>query len=304
VIALSTAWHPQQDGDLPAALKAIQAMGYEAVEIGVSESHFRLKKVQKAVEKLKLKVVSIHNVCREGKTPAENVRGDWLGSPDPEQRRAGVEATRETIQNAEALGASAVVLHLGSPPIEQRWEKRELLCRLVAGGAQAEEEMGVTREDILAERDAQAPACFAAACQSLAELLEADSPVRLGIEVRVGYHEVPSFEEVATLLERFPPPRVGYWHDTGHAAIQEAMGMVPQLEWLKRFGSRTLGAHLHDVVRRERLIDHFPPGLGFVDFAAVRSLLPAEALPVEEVSAQFFAEEVAMGREHLRRLGF
>jgi sugar phosphate isomerase/epimerase len=279
-------------------------MGYTGVEIGVSDARFRLKKVQKAIEKLGLKVVSMHNVCSERRLPPENERGDWLGSPEAEQRRQGVEATLETIENAEALGASAIVLHMGSPPIEQRWEKRELLCRLVAGGASAEEEYGVTREELLAERDHLAPACFEAACESMAELLEHDSKVKLGIECRVGYHEVPSFEELEKMLEQFPHPRVGYWHDTGHAASQEAMGFVGQLEWLRRFGRRTIGVHLHDVVRRERLVDHYPPGLGLVDFESVLDLLPSIAIRVVEVNARFIAEELAMARRYLRRLGF
>lgn len=304
MIALSTAWRPRSRSDLPATLKAIHAMGCELVEIGVSDARFRLKKAQKAIEKLALKVVSIHNVCKEGKPAAEDPRGDWLGSPDPEQRLRAVAATRQTIEHAEALGAHVVILHLGSPPVEQRWEKRDLLCRLVAGGAAAEEEFGVTPEELLAERRELAPPCFEAACQSLAELLEQDSTVRLGIECRVGYHEVPSFEELAQMLEQFPDPRVGYWHDTGHAALQEAMGLGDQLAWLRRFRNRTLGVHLHDVVRRERLADHYPPGLGLVDFEAVREALPVSAIPVVEVSSQFIAEEVARGLEHLRRVGF
>lgn len=304
MIALSTAWRPRPRSSLGATLKAIRALGCKAVEIGVSGSKFRRKKALKALEKLGLEVRSVHNTCSARRVPGENERGDWLGSPDPDQRRQAVEVTRETIAHAEALGARVVVLHVGSPPIEQRHEKRDLLIRLTAGGAEAEEEFGVTREEVLAERDELSPPWFEAACQSLDELLEDDSKVKLGVECRVHYHEVPSLSEMERMLERFDHPRLGYWHDTGHAAMREAMGLADSLDWLRRFGSRTVGVHLHDVVRRERLIDHFPPGLGFVDFEAVRELTPARAVPVMEVSGDFLAEEVAMGFDHLRSVGF
>ncbi len=304
MIALSTAWRPSPRAKLPTTLKAVRALGCKAVEIGVSGSRFRRKKALKALEKLDLKVRSVHNTCSARRVPRENERGDWLGSPDSDQRQQALEVTRETIAHAEALGARVVVLHMGSPPIEQRHEKRELLIRLTAGGAEAEEEFGVTREEVLAERDDLSPPWFEAACQSLGELLEDDSKVKLGVECRVHYHEVPSISETERMLERFDDPRLGYWHDTGHAAMQGAMGLADPLDWLRRFGSRTIGVHLHDVVRRERLIDHFPPGLGHVDFEAIRELVPMAAIPVMEVSANFLAEEVAMGLEHLRRVGF
>ena len=304
MIALSTAWRPRDHTKLPATLAAAAAMGFQAVEIGVSGARFRLKKAQRALEKAKLKVVSLHNVCSEKKAPLENQRGDWLGSPDPEERRRGVEATRETNGHAEALGASAVVLHVGSPPIERRWEMRELLCRLTAGGMDAAEEYGVTRDDLLAERDELAPRHLEAACQSIAELLEGDSKVKLGVECRVGYHELPSFEELRLLLERFPGPRLGYWHDVGHAVIQQAMGFVGHCEWLSLAGDRTFGVHLHDVVRRKRLIDHYPPGLGFVDFEPVLERLPPDAIRVLELSSSFITEEVLAGKKRLEEVGF
>ena len=303
MLALSTAWR-SSGADLPATLRAAHAMGFGAVELGVSGMRFRLRRVQKLLKAVPLKIVSIHNVCTERRAPPANQRGDWLGSPDPEQRAAGVAATRETIEHAEALGAAAVVLHMGSPPIEQRHEKRELLARLVAGGERAPAQLGVTVDDILAERRELAPRHVEAACRSLAELLEGDSKVTLGIECRVGYHEIPSFEELGALLDRFPDPRVGYWHDVGHAVIQQATGSVEHLEWLRRFGGRTVGCHLHDVVRRERLVDHYPPGSGQVDFAAVLELVPPEALRVVEVSSDFLAEEVAKGKRHIEEIGW
>jgi len=290
VIALSTAWYPRSDARIVPTLHAIEKMGFEGVEIGVSEARFRLKSVRKFLEKAPLKVVSVHNVCAERKLDPGNRRGDWLASLDEEKRRVGVEATLESIENARALGASTVVLHMGSPPIKARWDKQELLYHLASGGDRAARRLAVTRDEILAERDALARPCLEAACRSLAELLERSSNVKLGIECRMGWHELPSLGELGEILERFPDPRVGYWHDVGHAVIQHFLGLADQYEWLRRYGDRTIGIHIHDV--KDRVSDHRPPGLGQVDFEPILDLLPLGAVRVMEISAGFIAEEI------------
>ena len=297
VIALSTAWYLRSDPRLEPTLAAIHRMGFQAIEIGVSDAKFRLKKVKKCLEKVPLKVVSVHNVCTGRKLDPSNRRGDWLASTDDGRRRAGVEATLESIENAKALGASAVVLHLGSLPIEGKWEKQEALRRLAAGEAGE-----VSAADLLAERERVAPARLEAACRSLAELLERSSGVALGIECRMGWHELPSLAELGAILERFPDPRVGYWHDVGHAVIQDTLRLADQHEWLRRHGARTLGIHLHDV--RDGYRDHYPPGLGEVEFEPLLGLLPEGAIRVMELSSGFIAEEVTLGRTRLEEMGF
>ncbi|MBM4039253.1 MAG: sugar phosphate isomerase/epimerase [Planctomycetes bacterium] len=303
MIALSTAWYSRSKPSVGATLEAVAKMGFEAVEIGVSDAlPFRLKELQKALKSTPLRVVSVHNICSERKLDPTNRRGDWLASPDEEQRGAGVAATLDTIENARALGASAVVLHLGSPPIELRWEKQSVLYQLMRGGPVAEERLGVSREELLAERAEAAPGHFEAACRSLAELLERSSGTKLGVECRMGWHELPNLDELSVLLERFPDPRVGYWHDVGHAVIQDFLGLADQHDWLRRHRDRTIGVHLHDV--RERTRDHYPPGLGEVDFEPLAGLLPPGALWVMEISADFIAEEIALGKRHLEEAGF
>jgi len=298
MIAISTAWRPAKARTLDETLHAIARMGFEAVEIGVADSiPFNLKQAQGALESAGLRVVSVHNVCTERKLARGNRRGDWLASPDEEQRRAAVEATLDSIENAKALGASTVVLHIGSLPIEQRWEKQAALDALRRG---TKAQAGTTREEILALRPPLVQRHLEAACRSLAELLERSSGIRLGIECRLGWHELPNLDELRELLDRFPDPRVGYWHDVGHAAIQAFLGLADAHDWLRVAGERTFGVHLHDVCSGSR--DHYPPGLGEVDFAPILALLPPEALRVMEVSSAFIAEEIVLGKRRLEEI--
>ena len=304
MIALSTAWRVPDDPRLVSTLRAIEAMGFGGVEIGVSPLKFRRKRVLKFLKKSSLKVVSIHNVCSEGRVDPANERGDWLASPDAEQRRQGVAATVETLEHAEALGAQAVVLHLGSPPIEERWDKQDLLYLLGGGSERVARQLGITAAEILAEREPVAGPYLDAASKSLEELLARKSGVKLAIESRMGWHEVPSLDELGMLLARFPDPRVGYWHDVGHAVLRSAMGMEGQYEWLEQHGGRTIGIHLHDVVvRRGTPRDHYAPGMGHVDFAALARLLPRDAIRVMELSSRFIAEEIQLAHTRLQEAG-
>jgi hypothetical protein len=69
----------------------------------------------------------------------------------------------------------------------------------------------------------------------------AANKIRLGIEGRRGYEEIPSERELPTLLDEFNSPQVGYWHDIGHIQIKENLGFINHEEWLRAIGPRTLG---------------------------------------------------------------
>jgi sugar phosphate isomerase/epimerase len=98
--------------------------------------------------------------------------------------------------------------------------------------------------------------------------------VAIGIEIRNHLHEVPSPNEIARILETFHGAPIGYWHDVGHAEVQERVGLLNQQAVLDRFtkdvGEQLLGVHLHDV---RGLEDHLPPGQGTVDFTRLAPLL-------------------------------
>ena len=50
--------------------------------------------------------------------------------------------------------------------------------------------------------------------------------VRLGIEGRRGYEEMPNERELSALLEELNSPFAGYWHDFGHIQIKENLGFL------------------------------------------------------------------------------
>ena len=112
--------------------------------------------------------------------------------------------------------------------------------------------------------------------RSLLELAEhaAQRGVRLGLENRLRYHDIPLPDELDELLDLGLGDVVGYWHDIGHAQVLEHLGFQTHEEWLRRFAGpegRLIGVHLHDVVG---VTDHLAAGLGQVDWEMVAGYFP------------------------------
>src|SRR5262249_60700037 len=76
----------------------------------------------------------------------------------------------------------------------------------------------------------------------------ATKKVKLAIEGRRGYEEIPSERELPVLLNELDSPQLGYWHDFGHLQIKQNLAFVDHEEWLRKIGSRTLRCHLQDCI--------------------------------------------------------
>jgi len=114
--------------------------------------------------------------------------------------------------------------------------------------------------------------------------------VRLGIEARRGYEELPNERELPALLDELDSPYAGYWHDFGHIQIKENLGFLDHEEWLRQIGPRAIGCHLQDVIWPGQ--DHQPPFAGQVDLPKLVQLLPPTCLFVWEMSPRKTVEEI------------
>jgi sugar phosphate isomerase/epimerase len=123
----------------------------------------------------------------------------------------------------------------------------------------------------------------------------------LGIENRYHLHEIPDFDEMETILERFHGGNIRYWHDVGHAFAQESMGIIPQKDLLTAYSEMLIGAHLHDA---EGLDDHRAPGQGEVDFGQLKSFLKPSHIRILEVHSDVDKKDLREGIQHLKSFGF
>jgi sugar phosphate isomerase/epimerase len=242
-------------------------------------------------------ITSVHEPCPADLSAAELKRRNWLiSAPDEEDRRQGVAATRRSVELAHRVGAQAVIVHAGRVDMDPTLEST--LTNLHRAGKFDQPEYARARERLMAARAAQAHANMQSVRRSLIELAEVADRlgVRLGLENRNHYYEIPLADELDDLLDLGCGAVIGYWHDVGHAQILQHLGLGTHEEWLRQFSSRMLGVHLHDVVG---LKDHLAAGLGQVDWDMVARYVPASALRTCEFQSFNSPQEVAAGLKWL-----
>jgi sugar phosphate isomerase/epimerase len=242
-------------------------------------------------------VASIHEPCPADVSMATLKERNWLVSaPDEENRRRGVAAIRHSIDLAHALGVPVLVVHPGRVDLDPSHEAA--LLGLYRAGRKGQPDYVAARERFAAARAGQAETNMRSVRRSLLELMEyaASRDVRLALENRYHYGEIPLPDELEDLLGLAGADRLGYWHDVGHAQVLENLGFGTHEEWLRRFSGRIAGVHLHDVVGIQ---DHLAPGLGEMDWNRVAAYLPPSALRTCEVQPFNSPDQVAAGLELL-----
>jgi len=275
VTALSTSFFQlrcEEDGEN--LLDAVRDLPVSGVELDYRMPATVFHRIRPALQRSDLRVVSLHNFFPR---PMEFMQtggsGDLFSLADTrrDHRLEAVKRTLQTIDHAHGLEARAVVLHCGR--VDMAAETDRLYARFRNDGGLTED----CRQWLagkLAERDRLKPAHLDALRFSLDDLLRAADrrQVRLGMETRYHYHELPGPEDFEGLLAEFDGAPLGYWHDTGHAFVTAQLGLTTENGLLERLAGRLVGLHLHDA---RGLEDHLSPGTGQIDFKALAPHLAA-----------------------------
>ncbi len=285
--------------DLGDMVDGVRAAGGERIEINYMPTRAQLEQL---LARPDLVVSSLHNICpRPTDAASQRIPDPSLVAMDDGERQHAVALTKATMDLARRLGSDAIVVHAGElivlPDDEQRLDE---LFR--AGAAETDEFATVRARIVTARRDGAGPALerLIASLRALAPYAESIG-VRLGLESRQDYRDIPILDDCDTIFGSVASPMVGYWHDTGHAQRQANLGYTPHEAWLQQLGNRLVGFHLHDCLG---LRDHLIPGRGRVDFAMVVSYLRTNTIPACEFD---YGEEVAdirAGLAYLRAIGF
>jgi sugar phosphate isomerase/epimerase len=291
MIAFSTCWNSGRHIAGDAMLREIKdQLGFDLIELGHGIRLSLLPGVQKLFEDGEVRFTSLHNFCP---LPVEVMSASpdcyTFSSSSGHERQRAVKQTLQTIDFAARLGASFVVLHLGKIPMKPVTDP---LIALAKAGEMFSREYVRRKVNAVAKRESAAPAYLANVKECLKPIIEhaATKNIRLGIEGRRGYEEIPSEREIPALLDEINAPHVGYWHDFGHLQIKENLGFVDHAEWLRAIGPRTFGCHVQDCVWPAQ--DHQPPFAGGVDLEKLVPLLPPSCLFVWEMSPRKTTEEI------------
>ncbi len=301
MLSFSTCWNSSRHTAGDEMLREIQGeFDFDQIELGHGIRISLMPGVQKMFDAGKVRLSSLHNFCP---LPVEVMGASpdcyTFSSSSAAERQRAVKQTLQTIDFAARLGAPFVVLHLGKVLIKPVTEP---LIALAKAGEMFSREYVRRKVDAVARREAAAPGYLENVKECLKPIIEhaASKNVRLGIEGRRGYEEIPSEREIPPLLEELNSPVVGYWHDIGHIQIKENLGFVDHEEWLRAIGPRTLGCHVQDCIWPAQ--DHQPPFAGDARLEKLIPLLAPDCLFVWEMSPRKTAEEirrsVAAWQEH------
>src|SRR5690606_38126222 len=180
--------------------------------------------------------------------------------------------TRRSIDFAAQVGARVLVMHLGS--VRFFWSNpsaklRDYRRRHGAGDVRNDPKYAKLLGKAVAKLRARIDPYWAQVLASLEEIRDyaLEKDVGIGCENRERFEELPVDEDFPALFESLPAPHpCGYWHDTGHAHLKQAMGLLNHRAHLQRNAERLLGFHLHDVAGED---DHVPIGDGEINFDMV-----------------------------------
>ncbi|MGC8874782.1 MAG: sugar phosphate isomerase/epimerase family protein [Chloroflexia bacterium] len=297
-VALSTMWWEQNGSLLHLLAQRTRDLGFRYVELGYRLTEDSLPAVDEALQQSGLLPSSVHAPF-PGPPGPHPLREADLSAVEAEARARAEDLVARSLEEAAARGAQIVVLHAGN--VEPLGPLERELDRLFEAGRSDTPTYAELREELLRKRDALAPRHLEWVREALSRLAARAQAlgVRIALENRAHFRDLPSFPELAELLDTFAPT-VGYWHDAGHAFRLAVMGFWSQESWLQAYGNRLLGIHLHDCVG---LTDHQPPGYGHVPFAQIAPLLPASVWRVFEVDSQYEEQALASGVAYLRSLG-
>ncbi|HEX5491219.1 MAG TPA: TIM barrel protein [Candidatus Udaeobacter sp.] len=292
MISFSTCWNSGRHTAGDEMLREIKTeLGFDMIELGHGVRLSLMPGIQKMFDSGEVRFSSLHNFCP---LPVEVM----VASPDCYQfsalsqaeRERAVKQTLQTIDFAERLHAPFVVLHLGQV------EMRPITDRLI-GMIKAGENLsrGYVQAKLKAveTRERRAPAHLRLVKDCLRRVIEhaASKNVRIALESRRGYEEIPSERELPGLLDELNSGQVGYWHDFGHSQIKENLGFIDHAEWLGVVGSRAFGCHVQDCIWPAK--DHEAPFTGGIDFDKLVPLLPTNCLFVWEMSPNKTADAIS-----------
>jgi len=290
MISFSTCWNSGRHTDGGDMLREIKDLGFDRVELGHGIRLSLMPGIQKMFDAGEVQFSSLHNFCP---LPVEITRA----SPDcykfsaayPKERERAIRQTFQTIDFAERLGAPFVVLHCGVVEMNPITDE---LIGLAKNGKIFSREYVRIKLKAVQTREAAAPPYLERVKNALRRIADyaATKNIRLGVEGRRGYEQIPTERELPSLLDELNSPQLGYWHDMGHIQIKENLGFVNHEEWLRRISTRAFGCHVQDCLWPAQ--DHQPPFAGMVELEKLVPLLPANCLFVWEMSPRKTSEEI------------
>ncbi|MBO7683106.1 MAG: TIM barrel protein [Kiritimatiellae bacterium] len=269
--SLSTNWSNQRLGDGEAIAEEAMSLGFEELELGYNTTPEQVPGFRRALDRIP--VGSVHAFCP---VPISAPQGYpelyQLASFDEEGRRMASLQVRRNVEFAASMGADALVLHAGRVSCLGLLRRFEMRRRVRRGRRMLDP--------------------FRRELEALVPVLEKNK-VTLGLENLPYLEGFPAEWEIGEVAGDWVKP----WFDTGHDRVRTCRGWTRGREG---WPASPVGMHINDVVDVED--DHFAPGMGKVDFAALKPMAESARHVVFEPNAGVSEADLRRGVEILRSL--
>jgi sugar phosphate isomerase/epimerase len=288
-------------------LREMADLGFDRVELSHGIRITLVPGILKAVEEGVVKVGSTHNFCPLPMGAFQAAPNFFQpSSADSQERDQWQRQTKRSIDFAAQVGATLLVCHLGS--VKYLWLEpdRHMAAYLEShpdAAGSGDKAYSALVDKALLKLRKRMPPFWQRTQDCIRSVLDyaADKKVRLGLENRERFEELPVDADFPEFMAGMPEPApVGYWHDVGHAHLKEGMGLVDHRLQLENNASRLLGFHLHDVDLEGH--DHQAIGSGGVNFDMVAEFWRPDHIFVIELSPRVPVDGVRSSKERVDRL--
>jgi|CXWL01.1.fsa_nt_gi sugar phosphate isomerase/epimerase len=282
MLAISLPWTKEDNPDVKTMLQSVKDMGLDAIEFGYTLTHQQVDAMIPLMKQLGIRAASVHNFSPiPNDRPTERHVSNYyrLTAVDEDERISAVQWTNNSIDTAMRTGASVVVIHAGMVEIGD--PRSPELLNLYKEGRSQTPEYAAIRANLLKERERIKGPHLEALIKSLNTVMRyaQSKDIKIGLETRYYPTEIPNFKEIGDFLDRYRSQGMGYWHDVGHAEVNDRLGITSHEQYLKSYSRDLIGVHLHGVMG---LRDHNAPFCGDFNLEVVLPYFKKETVKVIE----------------------
>jgi len=299
-IGLSTVYNIKRHVNGYSLVEEVKSLGFNVVELNIEVPENMFPEILSVG---KVRVYSVHNFFPKITPPSgRNLLSAYsLSSEDVEEQALAIKYTKKSIDYATMCTPYAVVVvHAGE--VGTLHGKADRLYKMSREIGYDSTEVKKFVEECKLLREKEKEKYLRNVITALEEILlyAEEKKVKVALETRFHFHEIPSLEEFGVIFNKLPSPYLGYWHDVGHAEVLFRLGFVDdRLAYLKLYRDKLFGMHLHDV---KGILDHRPPGSGEINFSIFREFLNNRISAIMEIAPQFPLSDIKDSVDYLREV--
>lgn len=279
MLSISTCWnsHRHEEDGMHMVHEAL-LLGFDHLTLGSAVNPVLLPAFRRIVKQKKSALsfsgVDARCLCSHNK-PASSAPPE-LTSIDENQRKSAIELSKQAMDLATDLQAGHVSLLLGHSALK---DYSSQLSAMLSEGELYSKTYAALKLQMVQEREALKGSHLDGVRWALDELIPyaQERRLRLGLQSRKFYEQVPNEREMESLLSDYDSPTLGYIHDFGHTQVKENLGLLDHQQYLQAMSPWLIACHLHDVVWP--MDDHHIPCKASIDFDRLMPLVP-ENIPI------------------------